>query len=432
MTRTMYAFADLIRARGGEHRVDTSRDGYGEVDGGVSLSDDVVNLILVERQERGVGDVHPETTGSGTVISEGSYEEQKAKDWRSYQPPSDQACSELSTSSSRSKREASMWSSYTNGTADTAATEYEASKTDQPTGAPKLRQPPGTSEGSDEMLQAAREIARGGMFPILLLSQHIRKKIYDMMLCPETLRIMDMPPHWGGAKPPAHQLRYTLKVQLSQAPTVWRSTYIAASDGTANMSTGINTAILRASKQIHDEAAQVMYGQRIMVMGSAEGAVSWLHDTSRYLHAVKCLNFIYRNNDKTLMVGGRYGMLVCKETSVSALIHLCDVLVNRCTQLHELSIVIDDKWWTQAQWRRGVNQATDQKPFLRQLGISEIRTPNGTEFVKKLQEAMEAKRNAVSTMAIRTTCNDCRARFYEGCCFVKLPQDEYATMHAGY
>jgi len=223
---------------------------------------------------------------------------------------------------------------------------------------------------------------------------------------------------------------------------LWDSTYIAGSDGGDDKRTGIETAILRTCKKLHREASPTLYGQTIFFTGSAQGAVSWLHDVSNYLGYVTSLVYTYRNVGSKQHLGPRLGKVQFQPTSDPAFRRLCNALVHKCEALSYLGLVIDDKFWTKSSWREGAALTFTNAEYLNcksaqfqesnngvhvQLRIDRTFDDEKVRFVRELERCMKTKRAERPTLAAKRRCNGCGEGRYKDCCFVKLPINEQTS-----
>ena len=299
------------------------------------------------------------------------------------------------------------------------------------------------------MSHEARTVARAGQFPFLDLDQDIRERIYKLLLQAPGLRIADVPLGYKGPAIPNHQLRYTMVEKLgSGRQSIYRSTYIAGSNMNDRKTTSIDTTILRTNKQAWQEGAGVLYGQIVYFTGTAEGALSWLHDVSRYLDLVKTLVFTYRSHQTKLDLGPRLGVVTFTKSSIDAFARLCNAMVHKCEGLNYFGLIVDDKFWSTHNHRKGAEYVFKSQRYLQhiarlaqydrtsarskasnngvhiQLHVEGTNTPAKERFIAMLEQVIQEKRAGRPKLAVKRECNGCKTQSYEDCCFVKLPESE--------
>ncbi|KAF7186523.1 hypothetical protein HII31_12081 [Pseudocercospora fuligena] len=136
--------------------------------------------------------------------------------------------------------------------------------------------------------------SRGKAFPFMHLPAHLRIKVYNSLLCPSDIVIVDRPQEYLGPAALNGQLQYKMWNKFCGKERAWSTTYlITSSDGPDN-STMIETAILRTSKRVYNESVPRLYDRKIVFNCSAEGALSWMHDVSINLSKITTLVFTYR------------------------------------------------------------------------------------------------------------------------------------------
>lgn len=302
-----------------------------------------------------------------------------------------------------------------------------------------------TPSQREHVPEEARHVARRGRFPFLFLPRELRDQMYGILLSRRLMHIADILPDDNGPFPPNHQLQlqYTMSTKIGQSEKSWQSTYLLANYSCE----GMTVAILATCSQVHDEAAKVLYGQHISFGGTAEGALSWLHDTSRYSHLVRDLDFIHHFETTVRMVGRRVVSLRTK-TDPEAFARLCDALVHKCQSLHRFHLVVGKEFWGSTQWHEGVGVVMQQMPSLLHLARLAVfdpkqaggmhgnngvvlslhvhcaDTPEKGRFLQKLRVAIGAIRELRPKVATQRRCTKCGAWTCYGCYYIELPEDE--------
>ncbi|SMY28203.1 unnamed protein product [Zymoseptoria tritici ST99CH_1A5] len=189
--------------------------------------------------------------------------------------------------------------------------------------------------------------------------------------------------------------------------------------------------LLRTHSRLHRLAISHIYDRRF-TFASPEGCLAFLHDHQRSQHHISRL-------------GLRYG----PDTSLAAWRRLFDILVWERPEIRELSLVLDQAFWTVTPWEQGVESmmrwTSEQQsgvvgkdmsflecvasvPGARLLKAGEVRVfleidgsvldRKRAEFVKELETALRSGMLQHGDMAncTATGCH-CAVRVLEHCCY---------------
>ena len=240
----------------------------------------------------------------------------------------------------------------------------------------------------------------------------------------------------------------TLRLCIVDAKSERGDIYLAIDSFNPELGTGIHTEILRTCKRINEEGIAVLYGQPIIFRGSAEMALAWLHDHSKFLDIIKNLSFVYRFESLPQSV---HTNILTPYTTKRGMRHLFNTIVHKCEGLVDFRLIVDNLFWYKCSWQDGVDDvmSSSQGEFLHlfarlalydeaynspwmegnvglrvRLHINESHVDQDKiDFVRQLRQHIEDKRASRPHIAFKRLCC-CSATTYDDCCFVDLPDAE--------
>ncbi|OCK82964.1 hypothetical protein K432DRAFT_402428 [Lepidopterella palustris CBS 459.81] len=194
-------------------------------------------------------------------------------------------------------------------------------------------------------------------FRLLGLPEEIREKVYRLVLGFDSLTVSD----WSvGSVPSALVRRTEYDVPFPDTSNTRRTTYIIL---TSNPRLGTELNLLLANRQIHREAAKVLYDCELRFRGTAASTLAFLHDHSRKLALMTKMSLRFTTGAKVPFLGCATATVSrpppTPKSNVEVWGKIFDMIVRGAAGLQDLELVLDKQFWERAPWQEGPHAVLD-------------------------------------------------------------------------
>lgn len=187
-------------------------------------------------------------------------------------------------------------------------------------------------------------------FRFLELPEHIRQKIYALVIPTGTLIVSD----WAiASNPDSVKKRTGYDVPVADGE-VRRTNYLIHSNLPRD---SIQLNLMLANRIVYRETASILYTSTFEFRGTASGTLAFLHDHMKVISQIRRVSMRYTTTSKTPFLGCTF---VDKKppqtikTDLDVWRRILNMLIQSATGLEDFELVVDKHFWEQAPWTKGV------------------------------------------------------------------------------